>query len=395
MTCFHTLISAAVLACCTLAGGCAHTSRSEAPQLLDRGYVSKRHFATDASQDTWSFKDTTMNVSFIAPTASGVFPLVVYLPGLGESVEAAVLWRSAWAQAGYAVLTIQPHDLGESIWRSRRARAGDFAALAAERFSTAAQAAHATVLGYAFAELRRRAVAGQAPYAKVDMEQVAIAGFDLGAASAVSIATSTGASAAAVRPGWRWRAAIILSPPAGAVAAAAEAADAIPVLCVTGTADADPFGLTASPRQREAACAALPGRARYAVVLNNANHALLSGANTYSDDPIYANGTADPSVGARPRKKPPLPQLQQNNDGHPELSEEPDDGPRQKRRRAPILTEPGPFDPKLIAAVQAISTAFLDATLRDDESARAWLAKDAAAWLGESGVLHSANMPPK
>jgi hypothetical protein len=389
-----TLIPVAVLACCTLTGGCAHTPRSEAPQILDRGYVSKRHFATDASQDTWSFKDTTVNVSFIAPTASGAFPLVVYLPGLGESADAAVLWRSAWAQAGYAVLTIQPYDLGESIWRSPRARAGDFAALAAERFSTAAQAAHASVLGYAFAELRRRAAAGQVPYAKIDMAHVAIAGFDLGAGSAASIATSTGASAAPVPAGWRWRAAIILSPPASAGTAAADTAEPIPVLCVTGTADADPFGLTASPRQREAACAGLPGKARYVVVLSNANHALLSGANTNSDDPIYVNGTADPSPGARPSKKPRSVQLQQNSDGHPELSEEPDDGPRQKRR-APILTGPGPFDPKLLAAVQAISTAFLDATMRDDASARTWLTKDAAVWLGGSGVLRSGSASSK
>jgi dienelactone hydrolase len=391
MTRFDMLISAAVFACCTLTGGCAHTEKPEARQLSDPGYVSKRHFTTSASQDTWLFKDTTLDVSLLAPNASGAFPLVIYLPGLGESTDAAVLWRNAWAQAGYAVLSIQPHDLGESIWRSPRARAGNFAALAADQFSPAARAARTAVLVDAFAELRRRAASGQAPYARVDLQHVAIAGFDLGAATAASIATS----GLTMPPGWVWRAAIILSPPAPDGAAAAGTTDAIPFLCITGTADTDPFGLTASPRRREAACAALPARDRYAVVLSNANHALLSGTNTYSDDPIYANGAADPSAGGRPWKRPRSPQLQQNDYGHPELSEEPDDGPRQKRRRAPVLSGPGPFDPKLLGAVQAISTAFLDSTLRDDALARAWLAKDAAVWLGDSGVLRSAGLAPK
>jgi len=40
-----------------------------------------------------------------------------------------------------------------------------------------------------------------------------------------------------------------------------------------------------------------------------------------------------------------------------------------------------------VAAVQAISTAFLDAVLKEDKIAREWLEKDATRWLQGKGEL--------
>jgi hypothetical protein len=40
-------------------------------------------------------------------------------------------------------------------------------------------------------------------------------------------------------------------------------------------------------------------------------------------------------------------------------------------------------------AVEEISTAFLDAYVRDDAAARAWLAGEAPRWLGATGALRS------
>jgi hypothetical protein len=39
------------------------------------------------------------------------------------------------------------------------------------------------------------------------------------------------------------------------------------------------------------------------------------------------------------------------------------------------------------ALVQAVSTAFLDATVKNDDIAREWLTRDAARWLGDSALL--------
>lgn len=398
--------------CCLLASGCTPTPRPEVnPPLSDRGYVSKRHYATSASQDTWQFADTVLDISFIAPAEPGPFPVIVYLPGLGESASAAGVWRKAWAEAGYAVFAIQPHELGEAIWASPRARAGEFKALAAERFEPAARAGRARYLSYALNELRRRAATGQAPYSRIDPQRAAIAGFDLGAQGAASVATGSDQTAQPSMAGWTLRAGIVLSPPSEAAAnppLTPAPGTGVPLLCITGTADADPYGLTSSPRQREAACAALPSREKYALVLTNANHALLAGGTMYSDDPIYAHGTSDlqdknelkgtrrwlPQTSSEARVLPAA-ELGEAGDEDRASPDDSESAQRRKRRRAPPLGGPGLFDPKLLAAVQAISTAFLDATLRDDLVARAWLTSAAAQWLGESGSLRVTDSEPR
>jgi hypothetical protein len=391
------LLAAACAALGVLAAGCSHEPKLEARPITDRGYVSKQQFATSQSQDTWQVGDAVLDVSLIVPSGSGVYPLVIYLPGLGESVAAAGLWRSAWAQSGYAVFTVQPHQLGNAIWGSPRARAGQFTALAAEQFAAEARAARMAYLSRGLAELRRRAATGTMPYARVDVERAAIAGFDLGAATVAAVATST----APAIPGWNWRAAIVLSPPGERSSAASRAPSSVALLCITGTADTDPFGLTPSPHLREAACRAFSGADQYALVLGNANHALLSGTNMYTDDPLYANGTSEPGGEAKQRKQRFLPMaagggtppgglvLNEGDDQHPALSEEPDDSPRHRRRKPPLPTGPFLFDLKLLAAVQAVTTAFLDATVKDDATARTWLGRDAAKWLGEAGVLQA------
>ncbi len=42
-----------------------------------------------------------------------------------------------------------------------------------------------------------------------------------------------------------------------------------------------------------------------------------------------------------------------------------------------------------LQAIQDVSTAFLDATLKDDALAREWLARDAPRWLAGQGTLRS------
>jgi hypothetical protein len=47
------------------------------------------------------------------------------------------------------------------------------------------------------------------------------------------------------------------------------------------------------------------------------------------------------------------------------------------------------LSPKQTAAIQAISVAFLDATLKQDPVAAEWLSRNAPHWLGGSGTLAS------
>ena len=85
------------------------------------------------------------------PSGEGNFPLIVYLPGLGESAEGGAAWRRSWAEAGYAVLAIQPETISR-IWTSPAARSGEFRELAREQFSARALDHRQTILQKALAE---------------------------------------------------------------------------------------------------------------------------------------------------------------------------------------------------------------------------------------------------
>ena len=231
------------LAGCRSAAPAPPKPELELQKLADRGYLGGRHYQTTALRETWVDGEAPLDVSLILPVGDGPFPLVIYLPGLGESAAAGSLWREAWAQSGYAVLTVQPVALGESVLRSDKARAGDFLGLAREYFSAPALNARTQHLTYALGELRRRAQGGTAPYARIDTRRVALAGFDLGAQSAAALIGERLDGAGPVGAAWDIRAAVLLSPyvERGTDGATDRfSAIGVPVLSVTGTEDADP-----------------------------------------------------------------------------------------------------------------------------------------------------------
>jgi hypothetical protein len=91
----------AALAVC-VAPGCGGKSAQQADpavvkQYADRGYAPAHHYDTAASQETWTVGSETIDVVLVVPAHAGTYPLVVYLPGLGEPPEAGAAWRKAWA----------------------------------------------------------------------------------------------------------------------------------------------------------------------------------------------------------------------------------------------------------------------------------------------------------
>lgn len=42
-----------------------------------------------------------------------------------------------------------------------------------------------------------------------------------------------------------------------------------------------------------------------------------------------------------------------------------------------------------VAAIQGLTTAFLDAYVKSDPIAREWLARDAVRWIKDAGELHA------
>lgn len=389
----------AAAACFLFISGCAstapahkHDNARQEQEAVSPGYRPDRKYATTTLRENWQDGDTTLDVALVAPSEPGVFPLVIYLPGLGESANGGVLWRNAWAEAGYAVLSVQPVTLGEAVWASSQARNADFPSLARKYFNQAALEARLKIVDYVIGETRRRAKNGMAGYAGLDLSRVAIAGFDLGAQTASIIAGEKSRSAGIHTGAWNIRAAIALSPYADLAAVGLEqhyAAMSMPVLSITGTEDADPLGAT-PPSLRRAPWQYMPGGDKYLLLLEGGTHGLLAGA-----------GMIDKS-----RQGEVLPRERKGRRGNggdsggPIMWKEADfGGSGGSRRRGGSSSEnpgggrdsgrsnPQTFNIKHIAAIQSVSTAFLDATAKSDPVAREWLARNAARWLGDAAAL--------
>ncbi len=369
-------------------------------RLAESGYRSQRGYDTALRHEVWSRGEEQLDVSFIAPAASGdaPFPLLVYLPGLGESSSSGAVWRRAWAQAGYAVLSVQPMELTQRIWASPLAREGDFRMLAEKEFSAASAVHRIESLKFALDELRRRARAGDPLYRSADLTRIVLAGFDLGAQTVSLVASEPPGSQTAAGQS-ALRAMITLSPVprrTDGVRTTRFGSGSLPVLSITGTEDADPLGLIDAPALRQAPWHAMPPGDKYLLVLAGGTHAMLAGDGLF--DP-YSRQTAGGESGGAGRKQRRGGRRRGGGNTGDEsnltdsarepmlLAEASGAGEAQSRRSGAQPEGQRAYDLRQIAAVEDVACAFIDAFVKQDARARQWLAQDAARWLGATALL--------
>ena len=353
---------------------------SEVERHVKRGYVSDHTYAMVVARDTWTIDGEPVAVLLMLPATNDRFPLVVYLPGLGETAESGLVWRKAWAEAGYAVLSVQPASEGIAAWKSEQARLGDFQAVARTHFAASSLARRARLLEGVFADLARHAD-GASPFARVDTQTIAVTGFDLGAQTAMIFAGERMDGIDALHSPAAMKAVIALSPYAD-FAGMGIAHDfeniRIPVLGVTSGEDTDAYGLVTSPSVRRAPFRYMPAGDKYLLVLAGAPHSLMSGRET-PDSP-----TAEAARG---------------NDGETGSGEQRSRGGMRERRSGGQRgglgeTLSAPASPSInwkmeLTDAKTVSVAFLDATVKGDPVAREWLNKDAQRWLGDLAQLSS------
>ena len=181
------------LVCCTTSGCGGNSGSKPDPAVVkryaDRGYTPDHRYETTTIQDTWTIGSEVVDIALVIPSQAGMYPLVVYLPGLGESPNAGVLWRQTWARAGYAVLSAQSTRYGRAVWSSSAARAGEFFTIAKDAFSVRSLATRTQLVQGILDETSRRQRSGSAPgFARIDVSRIAITGFDLGAQTAMMFA---------------------------------------------------------------------------------------------------------------------------------------------------------------------------------------------------------------
>lgn len=390
------------LALCSFLAGCSAKPPSLTSAELEAklagitargGYVPSRTYNTIEARETWRHGVVDIDIDFLVPAEDGRFPAVVYLPGLGENADAGRLWRRAWAQAGYAVISVQPASLGEALLSSKDAKA-DKQAIARQSSSAVSLENRLGHLAWVLNELARRIQSQVFPYGRPDLNRLALAGFDLGAQAVSALcgeSVEMPPQAFPIAP----HAAIVLSPYVDLAAGRLErrfSGITLPLLTVTGSEDGDPFGIT-SESLRKAIWQYAPPGDKYLLMLQGGGHRLLSGsepggrkkADAASQDEGQAPiGDAD-TLGGRDWGS----DLASYGGGGrsprgggavgSETWHGGRGGDRGKRGQEIVLRQ--------IAAVASVSTAFLDAFIKDDRVAKGWLLRNARPWLGHSATL--------
>ncbi|MBV8500953.1 MAG: hypothetical protein JO006_04470 [Paucibacter sp.] len=361
--------------------GCAHDdphhaarqqAQERADQLALSGYRAEQDQSLTVALQQWVVAGQVQPLALAFPGSGTRLPLVVYLPGLGESAQAGSRWREAWARAGYAVLSVQPLAFDAEAWQSELARNADFKALARNHRAPELQPRRNERVALVLAEARRRGASGDSLWSRVDFDTVVMAGYDIGSLSAAEASNSA-------------RALLLLSPmPLGA-----ELSGHLqqPMLMIGSRRDDDLIGLVASPAERLQGFATLPPGHKQMLVLDDANHALLSGAAGQLDGDDGASAVATPQ------------EARSSHSAHGNGSRDGGGGGARQRRGgggsggdAPGYggagrgadRSRGDFNGAARAQVQAIvtlSTAFLDAEVRGSRSAREWLDHEAAGWV--------------
>ena len=371
-------------------------------------------YDVNSIRETWRHDGQAVEISMLAPTAPGIYPLIIYLPGLGEQADGGKLWRETWAKAGYAVFSVQPVEIGEALkvvatipddgkqpddgswsWFSsskdkdkasalKALRNSDLRYLGHEYFSEAALKKRIDPVLWAYAQLRQRTKAGLGLFAAADLSRVVIAGYDLGAQTTAAMIGEKYDTGLPQAPDFKPLAAILLSPSVdialGDVTTRYQNIT-IPLLAVTGTEDDDPYAIS-TPYVRTAIWENAPPGNKYLLLLKKGNHHVLAGAG------LSQRQETDPAQEASDEKIGPGDATSRFSNayrsggggrngsqggGAPGGMSRPQRGPRQNSEQ----------DYKHVAAVFSVSTAFLDGLCKSDSVARLWLSEKANQWLSQ------------
>ena len=352
-------------------------------EFASHGYDSGIEYAPETSKLTLNLDSGFIQVTIVQPRRKGRYPLVIYMPGLGESSEAGKNIRNAWATSGYVVIAIQPLIDDELIMSTAAAKEGDFAYIRHERYANEVVSSRINVLGKLLEYLKQSGAASDTGLDSIDLEHIAIVGFDIGANSAMIVAGEEVQNVSNSGFPLKVGAVIALSPYAdfsGATFNSRYQNIILPVLSITGDADDDTHGVVPITLH-QAPFQYMPEGNKYLLLLAGATHSVIgngaptndvvnpAGGDSKKADSESSNKGTGRSRGGRNGKK------TSSNDSPT---------PATLAKRVPV----GPTQRAMMeVAIEQISTAFLNAYIKSDQMAIEWLKKDTRTWLYNLGTL--------
>ena len=361
-------------------------------RYAERAYQPERRHTPEVLHESWVSGDPAapadIPVMLALPREAGRYPLIVYLPGLGEPAAAGDSWRAAWVEAGYAVLSLQPERFGPAALQGHRAKNADFAALARESYATAALKARLAAVDSVLSELEKRVGRGMPPFDRIDPRLSAVAGYDIGAQTVQVLAGEriNGITPPALNnpP----KAAILLSPYAnetgGGFSRRFGAID-LPIFAATATEDSDSFGVVTSLAARLAPFTYMPDGNKYLLLLSGGPHHVLAGGSLVF---VKQSAAGRRESGRGGEGRPGGPGDSTGGSGMPPGGRRGGPGSMGDPAGAAGMSASSVANQaRQVIAIQRLSVAFLDAQLKNDPIAAEWLTRDAARWLTPVGEL--------
>jgi hypothetical protein len=379
--------------------------------VTEGGYTPSRSYQIEALTETWLHDGHGVEITILAPKLPGIYPMIIYLPGLGESASAGNLWRETWAKAGYTVFSLQPVEISTALKEltsmhgkpddeksddeeddkskpSMALRTSELHYLGHEYFSQVSLNKRIDHLLWAYEQLKLRSKAGDALFKTADLSSVIIVGYDIGAQTTEDIIGEKFDIALPQTPHFKPMAAILLSPSVdmsqGNLTNRYKNIS-IPFLVVTGSEDDDPYAIS-SPFVRTAIWEYAPPDNKYLLQLIKGNHQLLAGSNLAHQQEVSPNHKSGekPDFGDK---------IQRFGIGYSyrgggrKGSGSSGGSSGSMGRSSRDGRQHYELDFKHIAAVFSVSTAFLDTVCKTDKFAQAWIAGKANLWLKKSAEL--------
>ena len=418
----------ASIACLFVVAGCFFKPSPPSPEeqaekiaesLAGGGYTAERTYTIKLMRDRWLHDGQAIEILILAPEEPGTYPLILYLPGLGEHADGGVIWRENWAKAGYFVMSIQAEEMGNALKEfaplfpggtppempdevgglfgdkkpkmSNALRTSELRYLGREYSSLKSLAVRMAHLAWAYDQIRQNIKERRDIYRVADLSRVIVAGYEFGAQAVAAMIGEQYETDLPKPENFKPVAAILLSPlvdlSLGKINTRYQKIN-IPVLSVTSQEDSDTYAMSTPQTFWEN----VPVGNKFQLLLKYASHQLLSGSHWSSlDQPSEEN------MHNMPGQLPNFHQLNGSPGQIPDFNQQngggggpPGEGrPPMMGGMPPGGMANGKHDSKQLAAVISVSSAFMDSFAKSDKFATSWLHNSAHRWLKKSGKLLS------